>query len=383
MHRITFVYVWVLLLFATMSVHAQRTYYWNGTGAIHLPNSWGTNLDGSGFRPSNFIGSLDTFVFQSGQTATAVARWEVKEGSKVILQSGAELISGAFNHNLSKVSLQGDAVFSSTHTSYATTVFESIDPVSTVELRGTGSLNTTFRSNYVYGNLGFYNPSYYNLSSALQINAVGTVLVSGTGVLALTNSNSAVHNVGSLVVANESVLRLTNESGSVAVNVVYDFINNGVITKRGSGNASLVFTGVDSGRIIFGNLGVDTDIGFSAIVDTGRTVYLEDHYILSNERTLTNNGLFHVKSGATMSGIGVISGTGSVNIAGTLLSRADGAGSLGINQNVSFDNTGVLSIGIGSDSNQIDMSDDLHSLSFSTGSILNIINSSFESTNIN
>ncbi len=358
---------------------AQTAYYWNGTGAIHLNTSWGTNLDGSGFRPGSFSAAGDAFHFQSGQVATGTSQWSVTSGARVIIQSGAELISGAFNHNLNSVTLESGAIFTSTNATYGGTIFDSIDPNSTVQLLGNGSGNTNLRPSFTYGNLVFGNPAAFSLSTTAQITALGTVTHSGTGALGLAANTSPTHHVGSFVVAAGSTLRLTNGNGSSSLNVTRDFINNGIITKPGAGSGTINFVGADTGTLTLGDLGTST-VAFHTTISEGRAVNLTDTFITSVNRSVENNGLFNVNSTAVFGGTGAVIGSGSINVAGSLVAGSTGSGTLEISQDVNFTSTGKLMLSVGANAGSIVMSGSDHVLSFDTIAYIDLVSDNFDRT---
>ncbi|TSA16006.1 T9SS C-terminal target domain-containing protein [bacterium] len=66
--------------------------YYNGTGAINDPNSWGKNSDGSGARPSDFASDNQLYVVRNTTAVSLTAQWIVSGvGSKVIIGSSVNL----------------------------------------------------------------------------------------------------------------------------------------------------------------------------------------------------------------------------------------------------------------------------------------------------
>lgn len=63
--------------------------YYNGTGAINDPNSWGGNLDGSGTHPSDFASDNQLYFVKNTASINLTTQWIVSGvGSKVIVGSG-------------------------------------------------------------------------------------------------------------------------------------------------------------------------------------------------------------------------------------------------------------------------------------------------------
>ncbi len=74
---------------ASATTQSFNTFYYNGTGAMSLVTSWGTNANGSGTNPVDFVSSGQYFVIKNTTTATVDAPWTVAgSSSKVILGDG-------------------------------------------------------------------------------------------------------------------------------------------------------------------------------------------------------------------------------------------------------------------------------------------------------
>ena len=66
-----------------------NTFYYNGTGAMSSVTSWGSNANGTGTNPVDFISSGQFFVINNTTNATVDAAWTVAgSSSKVILGDG-------------------------------------------------------------------------------------------------------------------------------------------------------------------------------------------------------------------------------------------------------------------------------------------------------
>ncbi len=63
--------------------------YYNGTGAINDPSSWGNNPDGSGTQPSDFAADNQLYIVRNTTSVNLTAQWVVSGvSSKVIVGSG-------------------------------------------------------------------------------------------------------------------------------------------------------------------------------------------------------------------------------------------------------------------------------------------------------
>ena len=78
---------------ASATTQSFNTFYYNGTGGMSLLSSWGTNTNGTGLNPVDFISSGQFFVIKNTANASVDAAWTVSgSSSKVILGDGTSAI---------------------------------------------------------------------------------------------------------------------------------------------------------------------------------------------------------------------------------------------------------------------------------------------------
>ena len=74
---------------ASATTQSFSTFYYNGTGPMSSVTSWGSNTNGTGTNPADFISSGQFFVIKNTTAATVDAAWTVAgSSSKIILGDG-------------------------------------------------------------------------------------------------------------------------------------------------------------------------------------------------------------------------------------------------------------------------------------------------------
>jgi autotransporter-associated beta strand protein len=277
----------ILLLSMTHISYGQViNFYWNGTGPVTTNTSWGTNLDGTGTSPTNFIAADQRFNIQNGQTATPGSTWTISgANSGLTVQTGGQVISN-FDHSL-PLSMQTGAIYSQSG-DYGSLSFSSIHPGSTFALS-----SGTFRNTLVYG--GFR----WSFTTAQLINAnsnfTGNLEQSGSAVLRIATPTV---NVGrDLIVDATRSLNLS----SATLNLAGNYINSGTVLKNMSTTMNVNFTGT-SATATFGTFGtISGTLNFN--VAAGNTLTVLDTMNNPSNANIVNSGTVLVGTGGTTGGI--------------------------------------------------------------------------------
>ncbi len=224
-HIIKFFSTIVLVLVLSInSAESQIIYYSKTSGHANLVATWGTNTDGSGTSPANFI-TGDVFIVRSGSALTTSAGWTIDDGA--VLGGGQLIINGGgkltASHVVSFVGtetvFQMDASSRYTHNTGAnlglvasilrSPAILNIDAASNFEISASG-VHTTL-GGAIFGNFevsGANVVASFRLSAALNIqnvltvnntctlwlrgnsSIVGNPSATGTGTLRVTSSNA-------------------------------------------------------------------------------------------------------------------------------------------------------------------------------------------------
>lgn len=289
---------YVLALIATVSLIASSqaqviNYFWNG-GAVTNTSSWGTNLNGTGTPPPDFITANQLFNIQNGQSASTASIWTISgTGSGLTVQTGG-VFTSTVNNSL-KLSMQNGASYIQSN-SYAGTSSGTLDPGSTFFL-STPNFNTTL----TYG-------GFTNIAAVTQNLGGGTATIngnlqqSGSGELQFTATTAGTLNIGrDLLVDSTRTLNMVSTSGTETINLSGNYVNSGTV-KSGGGIANFKFVGLSSSNVTFGAISGPTGtINYSVV--SGKTVVFQDTLNTAARVTLTNAGTIQLGTGGTTGGL--------------------------------------------------------------------------------
>ncbi|MFW1123158.1 hypothetical protein ACEV8Z_24300, partial [Vibrio parahaemolyticus] len=76
---IKFLTICVFVIWGKVDCFAQVTYYSKASGNANSVSTWGTNTDGSGPSPADFI-SGDIFIVRNGSSLTTSGSWNIDDG---------------------------------------------------------------------------------------------------------------------------------------------------------------------------------------------------------------------------------------------------------------------------------------------------------------
>lgn len=337
---------------STVTVSASLFYNVVGSDVTNV-NNWGTNTDGTGTHPSDFITAGQTFnLFNAG--ATMSASWDVQgAGTKVIVGNGITFdATQAFTTTSSAVV---DVAANSTLKLSSTTLptFGTLANGSTVDYAGTGqTVTATSYSNLsISGSTstltgttnvaGTFTPGTASAgTSTVVLNGTSTSQVipafaynnltvagidgkstSGTlsvaGTLNVTNSFTVA--VGSTL--SYAAATITSATGKVlTVNGTFDFTTNGYALSAGSGSMTVNAGGTLKASGYTGNNGSTATFAFtninltSGIGASGSTLLITGSGIPRLPASVLGNVTYDVTTGVG----GVFLNSGATTISGNL-----------------------------------------------------------------
>ena len=341
----------------------QANYYSKSAGNLELLASWGTNTDGSGTLPANFITANQIFNIRNNATPTIGANWTVSgAGSKVILGDGTaacvftipgtfQFISSCDVSNIGTLKISSSAVtpYSGTlivHTggTYEHAVDGGTIPAATWNAGSncniTGIINSAGPgiglAGQTFGNFTWNCPaqtSNFYLASSFTVS--GNFSVLGTGVYdhpnhSLRMSASGIGYTitvgGDFVVGNTSTFKMNSSNGSCFLNIGGNLLIN-------SGNLTIVSGTVNSTVNVTGNVNV-----------SGGNLNMKEH---ANSTT----GILNVKGNFIQSG-GIITllnappGAGAINFNGTATQTySKSGGTISNAVNFTVNNGSILDMG--------------------------------------
>lgn len=199
-----------LLLLTSATLFAQTTYYYDGSGAVHLTASWGVNLDGTGANPPNFTSANQIFEFRNSSGTILTANWTVSgTGSKVVIGNGTDpftLNTDAGNVLAATIDISNFGSLNITSTNTTGINFGTIGTPTTVTYGSDDDQSVRPAS---YNNLllsKFIAPTRLRTASGAisvsgTLTVTNTVLVMGTNVLSGTFTTAGT---GTITTANTS-----------------------------------------------------------------------------------------------------------------------------------------------------------------------------------
>jgi hypothetical protein len=329
---------------STVNASCSTVYYSKSTGNLDVLTNWGTNTDGSGTNPSNFITANIIYYIRNNATPTIGAAWTVSgSSSKVVVGDGTNACNFTIPSSYALSTPAIDVANNATLTIANTTA------------PAMGNLATGSIVNYSGAGQTVASNNYYNLSfsgSGTKTLQTGTTTISGN--LSLSGTASASTVVGLSINGNLSI-----GDGSTFTVAGYALSVSGTTTVGGGTSGSLIissstgtktFTGlvtVNSGAIWnnSGNSAITCAGGITnnATFTAGSGVYtfqtnsqaLTGSFSIPNVTitgvTLTNNGTLSVTSALTGTGGLTNAATGTLNIGcsgavgiGTITASASG-----------------------------------------------------------
>ena len=241
-----------------------KTFYWNGSGALHLLGSWGANPNGTGSAPLSFTASGQTFNIYNN-TATSFAdsltgAWSVSGGTvNVNIGNGSTIstqltIPSGFALTLSSATLNvnNSSTLTIQNTTFPTAGAVNVLSGSTVDfaqaaqvaiwsktyhnLTLSGGANKSQSGNpTINGTFNITNSSsnYVMSNSSLQTTTInGTV--TGTGAMLTGNSKLTIGGTGSLGTLNFGVGSTNKTINILTLNRTGDLILGTDLTVNGS-----------------------------------------------------------------------------------------------------------------------------------------------------
>lgn len=350
----------LLFLFTALRASSQTNWYYNGSGNLTATTSWGSNNDGSGSNPADFITNNYQFIIMNTSSVSLTGTWTVSgTSSKVILGNPvtpAAPITLTLNSGsvLTVPSASFDVSIPSSGTQkiiYKNSSAISLGTVNdaNLELVFDGATLTTSTAK-TFGNVSLINNAVIDMGAAsavfnnLTINA-GSILSGPIG----SSSNFIAIKTGGAVVINGTFK--TGRTGTVTSPGVGGLYTTGVAIPvvANANYATLLFQdAATTPALTLGNAStIEYYRGTSGQVGTqGITPMAYANLILSNSTTASNKS-FAVPGNITVSGtmtINLLSGatitqpSSTTNV--TLLPKAK----LVINSATAFPTNGKLTL---------------------------------------
>lgn len=306
------------LLTLTVSADAA-TYYSQTSGSPTTLANWNTVRAGGGSAPASFTAG-DTFVVQgtgNGGTTphsmTGTATWTVSgAGSKVVIETGAKIVTGLFNHTLT-LEMQSGGTYEVNNTTYSNLTFGSLDTNSNFQIDDSSG----FATSRTYPNL-IMNQSA-NFSFGGNLTTTGNFVLQGTGEVRGTAAATArSHTIGGSIFINGGKFVGSNgtANASFAVGGSLQMTSGSYTSGPSTGIPVFTFTGL-SGVIDLSTAGTIINSAhqitingtrglLSALPITGNTLTLNGT-LTCGTNVISGSGTFTLASGATL-GIGDVNG---------------------------------------------------------------------------
>ncbi len=220
----------------TVTAIYSADYYSAATGNLDNVNTWGTNADGSGAHPANFITAGQVFHVANGNTGTfSGSTWTVSgSGSKIALDAGTDLAIGSSTTVTATIDVAAGRTLTLSNASLPT--LGSLNATSTIVYNGLTFTSTTLLPNttsnaVTYGNLVLNNTSVAMPASAVDLTFTGNLTLSGTSPFAGGDSTSSTN--GYNLVASGTANQTISGNGNLFYVRNID-INNAAGSKTGT-----------------------------------------------------------------------------------------------------------------------------------------------------
>ncbi|WP_309380461.1 hypothetical protein [Cerasicoccus frondis] len=317
-------------------VSAQTTYYWKVGENANLASSWGVNTDGSGATPSSMSADNILLTVQNGQDLNTFSSTMAVNGANsfVVLESGATVTAGSFNHNIT-LNLESNSTYSVT-SSYSNLNFNSIATDSNFVVGG--SLNTV-RDN-PYGNLIYDSTGNSNTGS---LTLTGNLTLNQGSIRATSFNSNGFNTIGGDVTINSGAtyqFGTANTPITGTINVGGGLNNQGSLQNAGSFvTATLNFDGSGSSAATWGNHSGT----FSVNIGTNKTITFQDTLTTTNGNVDVDGALI------VADGQSVITGNGDITIGGTLSSEPTAGSTIILNSDsgITFADGSTISLALG------------------------------------
>ena len=281
----------------------------SGSGIVTVGGTGTILLDSSVANARLFGGG---WIFGSGQTVRGTGELGINQG----IFSNAGLMSADVNGGTLSIDATGGNGGTGAGNGFGTNANAGFYNTGTLQATGGGILafQSGLYENGAGGLIRANTGSSVNLNNDARI-VGGTLTTIGTGVINTTGGNEYLQNVtlssgSKLTVAAGNSLWLNNS-----------FVNNGVVTIDNGSDlrnevGTLTITG--TGQIVFGGTGANRIFGNNIVFGSNQNVTGAGQ-IGINQTTITNNAVFAVNSGGTLSidATGGNGGTGAGNGVGT------------------------------------------------------------------
>ena len=169
------------------------SYYYAGTGSLATVNSWGSNSDGTGSHPSDFVSNYQLFYLKNTSSVSTDAAWTVSgTNSKIILGSSSAaaltltVTSGNTISSSSIIDITAANSGNNTLVVQGTTLptFGTLDATSKVDIQAANTISSATS----FGYLSFTGATV-TLSNSITI--TNDFTISGAGVLSFSNGSSS------------------------------------------------------------------------------------------------------------------------------------------------------------------------------------------------
>ena len=331
-------------------------YYSKSSGNLEITSTWGTNTDGSGVAPTDFIENGQTFNIRNNSSPTIGAAWTVSGTSSNVILGNSAVTAINFTVPSSfafvgPIDIAAASSGTNTLTISNTTIptFGTIDGTSTVNYAAANTQTITAIS---YGNLiisgGGSNTKTLasgttGVTGNLTINAF-TTLASGNNTLNITGNLS---NSGTLSVAAGTVNltgtysgagTTTISSGTMVTNNTFD-ATGGAITFSGSGNLKLGGATISSlgtftkstGTVHYNRAGTQTILSAPTY----------NNLTIAGSGTKTLDGATTVESTLTLTAGYLATGANTLTL-GTTSTNATISGGNSSSYIIAYDNTSTI-----------------------------------------
>ncbi|MGL5946491.1 MAG: beta strand repeat-containing protein, partial [Sediminibacterium sp.] len=329
-----------------MDCFAQVTYYSKASGNANSVSTWGTNTDGSGPSPADFI-SGDIFIVRNGSSLTTSGAWNIDDGgiinggvlriatgglltaSNAITFSGTSTTGTTFS--IQNGGTYQHALSTNISTSILTATTLDFQTGSNFEIRATGSHTNAVGA--VFYNLIINNSATVTITNTivyvggvLTINSGSTLRFSNTGI-----TSGLQDATGSMTTSGTGLLRIaststTNLPSSITWNFQVNYDGAGIQRIQPGTYSTLNATGgnrvISSGSIV--TISGTFTPGLGTYTLTGSTIEYSGNGS-ANIPNLPYNNL-------TISGTGTKSLTTDLTVNG-ILSITNASGFLAINGN--------------------------------------------------
>lgn len=216
-------------------ISAQTTYYSKASGNANIEATWGTNTDGSGTSPADFV-TGDVFIVRSGSSLTTNGPLTIDDagipgGGQLIIASGGTLTaSHAIDFTGSETMFQiedNGRYVHSLSTDINSTILSAVIldflPGSTFEITTTGThtnVNPVVFANLTISGAG---TTVTIPSTILYMSEVLTIQTGCTLALTNTGNFNYISNAGDMTTTGTGLLRIAGQNNNLPPNITWNF----------------------------------------------------------------------------------------------------------------------------------------------------------------